>query len=46
MDAYLAAFAIADGLTLVTTDDAFDAFKPLGLDLLHVDTRDRSRQRS
>jgi len=38
MDAYLAAFAIAGGLTFVTTDDAFDAFKLSGLNLMHVET--------
>ena len=38
MDAYLAAFAIADGLTLVTTDHAFHAFERSGLDLEVIET--------
>jgi predicted nucleic acid-binding protein len=33
-DAYLAAFAIADGCRLVTFDTAFKQFEPEGVDLL------------
>lgn len=34
MDAYLAAFAIAGGLRMVTLDGDFKAFVPQGLDLV------------
>lgn len=34
MDAYLAAFAIAGGLMLVSLDRDFKNFVPLGLDLV------------
>ena len=34
MDAYLAAFAIAGGLTLVSLDRDFNNFVPHGLDFL------------
>jgi predicted nucleic acid-binding protein len=34
MDAYLAAFAVADGYRLVTTDQAFKQFRGTKLELL------------
>jgi predicted nucleic acid-binding protein len=37
MDAYLAAFAIAGGMTLVSMDHGFHAFKRNGLKLLLMD---------
>jgi toxin-antitoxin system PIN domain toxin len=37
MDAYLAAFAIAGGLTMVTLDADFNAFNRQGLDLVLID---------
>lgn len=39
MDAYLAAFAIAGGLLMVTTDDGFEKFTPRGLELTLVGAR-------
>lgn len=38
MDAYLAAFAIADGLKLVTLDNDFVSFEAAGLNLLLLQT--------
>ena len=38
MDSYLAAFAMAGGMTMVTLDDDFNAFKTRGLDLVLIDT--------
>ena len=38
MDAYLAAYAITAGLTMVTADSDFKGFKAGGLDLVLIDT--------
>jgi len=38
MDAYLASFAIAGGLRMVTLDRDFNQFAPRGLNLLHLGT--------
>ena len=38
MDVYLAAFALSGGLTMVTTDRDFGAFKSRGLDLILIET--------
>jgi uncharacterized protein len=38
IDAYLAAFAITGGLTMVTADHDFEGFKPGGLDLFLIET--------